>query len=64
MLDLMVGDVSEYLPTKEKLLEQHMGFITCGSSIHEQRLQFLATSAIRPRGEFLFTFQSGTCAEP
>jgi len=26
VLDLMVGDVSEYLPTKEKLLEQHMGF--------------------------------------
>ena len=26
VLDLMFGDVSEYLPTKEKLLEQHMGF--------------------------------------
>lgn len=26
LLDLMVGDVSEYLPTKEKLLEQHIGF--------------------------------------
>lgn len=26
LLDLMVGDVSEYLPSKEKLLEQHVGF--------------------------------------
>ena len=26
LLDLMVGDVSEYLPTREKLLEQHIGF--------------------------------------
>jgi protease-4 len=25
-LDLLFGDVSEYLPTREKLLDQHMGF--------------------------------------
>jgi protease-4 len=25
-LDLMAGDLSEYIPTKEKLLEQHIGF--------------------------------------
>ena len=26
VLDLLFGDVSEWLPTKEKLLEQHVGF--------------------------------------
>jgi hypothetical protein len=25
-LDLMAGDLSEYLPTREKLLEHHIGF--------------------------------------
>lgn len=26
LLDLMFGDVSEYLPTKEKIMDQHVGF--------------------------------------
>jgi protease-4 len=26
VLDLLFGDVSEWIPTKEKLLEQHVGF--------------------------------------
>jgi protease-4 len=26
VLDLLFGDVSEWLPSREKLLEQHMGF--------------------------------------
>jgi protease IV len=26
LMDLMFGDVSEYLPSKEKLLEQQVGF--------------------------------------
>jgi protease-4 len=25
-LDLLFGDVSDYLPTREKLMDQHMGF--------------------------------------
>jgi hypothetical protein len=25
-LDLLFGDISEYLPTREKLMEQHVGF--------------------------------------
>jgi protease-4 len=26
VLDLLFGDISEYLPTREKLMEQHVGF--------------------------------------
>ena len=31
LLDLLFGDISEWLPTREKLLDQHTGFYFCGS---------------------------------
>ena len=31
LVDLLFGDVSEWIPTREKLMDQHVGFYYCGS---------------------------------